>query len=156
MNSIARLLPVLVLAALGSATGASAQGLRFPWYPLVDPPEIGQLDRVPLCADAGLAGRVVDRFNEVERTYWNGQNTMVALAGMVQNGFHPARDDKVARRWCRGTALFADGVRRPIVLELSADTGFVGIGYGLSYCVQGLDRHFAYAPSCRVLRHREF
>lgn len=156
MIRVAHLVVALLLAVFAASGPASAQGFRFPWYPLVDDPRVGQLDRIPTCADAGLASRVVDQFNDVERTYWQGRNTMTALAGMLENGFHPARDDKVARRWCRGVALFADGARREIVLELSADTGFVGIGYGLAYCVQGLDRHFTYAPNCRVLRHREF
>lgn len=156
MIRIAHLFALVLVAAFAAPLPASAQGIRFPWYPLVDNPDIGQLHRIPLCADPGLAGRVVNQFNDVERTYWNGQHTLVSLAGMFENGFHPARDDKVARRWCRGIALFADGAQRQIVLELSADTGFVGIGYGLAYCIQGLDRHWTYAPNCRVLRHREF
>jgi hypothetical protein len=139
----------LALAAMASLPGC---GL----YTLADNPEIGQLDRIPTCGDPSLAIRVIDRFNEVERTYWNGVNTMTGVENLTQRGFHPARDDKVARRWCEGTALFADGARRRMALELSADTNFVGIGPGLAYCVVGLDRHFTYAPNCRVLRHREF
>jgi hypothetical protein len=145
----------LQLAAAALALLVSQHALAF-WYPLAHDPETGSLARIPECADRALAGAVIGRFNQTESMYSNGRHTMTAIAGMRQTDFHPMRDDKVARRWCQGTALFADGARRRLVLELGSNTGHLGLTYGLTYCVDGLDRLMAHAPNCRVLRHREF
>ena len=39
-----------------------------------------------------------------------------------------------------------------MIYNIGEDLGIIGYGYGVEWCVVGLDREFAYAPSCRVLR----
>lgn len=146
------MLRALILAV--SVLAAAPALAFFPWYPLVDDPNVGSLERIPACETMGP--ELAARFNEVEQTYWNGRHTIVAVEALHQSGVRPQRDDLIARRWCRGTAIFADGTRRGVTLELASNAGFVGLTYSLVYCIQGLDRHWTYAPNCRVLRQREF
>lgn len=147
----ARLALGLVLAA-AAATPAAA----FFWGPLMNDPNTGSLERIPPCASAEVGGTLVGRFNQTEATYWNGRHTMIEVRGLRETGVRPQRDDLVARRWCEGTALFTDGARRRVVAELSSNTRWLGLTWGVSLCVDGLDRHMTYAPACRVLRQREF
>lgn len=153
-----RMLFVLLVAATAVAGSASAQGWPqgFPWYPLLDDPRLGALERMPPCTERALGERIVGRFNGVEETYWGGRIVMRDVHGLREVATRDRTEALVARRWCLGTAVFADGARRRIVVELGANTGHLGVGYGLSYCIHGLDRHMTYAPACRVLRRREY
>lgn len=149
-------LAVFLFAAFVVVLPGRAEAM-LPWYyPLLDQPRLGALERIPACGDADMHRQVIDQFNDTENTYWNGRQRMTAITHLRPEGLHPRRDGKIARRWCGGTATFADGRRRRVVVELAADAGFVGVGYGLAYCVVGLPRSWAYQPHCRVLRHREF
>jgi len=153
-----RTLTAALLFVAATISGAAAQGWPqgFPWYPLLDDPRLGALERTPPCTDQALADRIVGRFNAVEETYWGGRIAMRDVVALREVATRDRTEALVARRWCHGTAVFADGVRRRIVVELGANTGHLGVGYGLSYCIHGLDRHWTYAPACRVLRRREY
>jgi hypothetical protein len=149
-------LATLVLVALVFLLPGRAEAM-LPWYyPLLDQPRLGALERIPVCTDGDMLARVVEQFNETENTYWNGRQRMTGIVHARGQGLHPRRDGKIARRWCGGTATFADGRQRRVVIELAADAGFVGVGYGLAFCVVGLPRSWTFQPACRVLRHREF
>jgi hypothetical protein len=58
----------------------------------------------------------------------------------------------IPRRFCSGTALVSDGVKHPIYYSIAEDTGFVGVGWDVEFCVVGFDRNFAYGPNCRAAR----
>ena len=45
-----------------------------------------------------------------------------------------------------------DGVRRAVHYAIVEDAGFIGAGWGVEWCVVGLDRNWAYHPSCRMAR----
>jgi hypothetical protein len=43
----------------------------------------------------------------------------------------------------------SDGVRRRIDFSVREDQSFIGLSWGTEWCIDGLDRHYAYAPNCK-------
>ena len=48
--------------------------------------------------------------------------------------------------------MMSDQKERTIIYEIQEDTGIIGWGWGVQWCVVGLDRNSAYSPACSVLR----
>ena len=48
--------------------------------------------------------------------------------------------------------MVSDGKRRQINYSIIEDGGLLGVGYGVEWCVVGLDRNWAYNPRCRWAR----
>ncbi len=119
-------------------------------------PSNGLLSDLPLCRDIKLWDDVRSKYNGIERDYRTTGVLMDEVLDVQQAGAHVKYDGKVARGWCEGKALFSDQIVRRVVVELGSGQGFAGTDYSLSVCVDGLDRHKAYAPHCRALRRREF
>lgn len=46
----------------------------------------------------------------------------------------------------------SDGVRRAVHYAIIEDTGYLGVSWGVQWCVVGLDRNWAYHPACRMAR----
>ena len=46
--------------------------------------------------------------------------------------------------------LGMDGKKRTIHFWIGEDTGMIGMTYGVEWCVVGLDRNWAYNPSCKM------
>jgi len=60
--------------------------------------------------------------------------------------------DYIPRRFCTGTAILSDGVKRRIDYSVREGLGLIGVTWGVDYCVLGLDRNWAYAPACQMAR----
>jgi hypothetical protein len=153
-----RSLSVLLLAAgLGMATtpadarnGNPAERRIFPYDA-----------QVPRCDDQGVIGRIQQRFNDREATYYRGLR-ITGVDRVRQTAFRPNGRDFIPRRHCQARATTSDGRRRHLSYVLAEDAGIsgwhgsIGVlrigwptgGYGLEWCVAGLDRHFTYAPGC--------
>lgn len=149
-------LAALIVAGAGLMAAPAHADFRYPWYPLVNDPRTGTLDNIPPCSAEEVQAKVVDAFNETETRFWGGHIEMTGVIGLTERGSLPRGDDKLARRWCQGTAVFRDGERRRIVLELLPNIETLGLRYALSYCIEGLDREWAYQPNCRVLAPKPF
>ncbi len=54
-----------------------------------------------------------------------------------------------SRRYCNGTAVINGGARHPLFYSIAEDTDIDGFGWGINFCVDGLDRNGAYNPHCR-------
>jgi hypothetical protein len=121
--------------------------------------------QVPRCDDAGVIGRIVQRFNDREATYYNGLK-LAAVDRVRQAGFRSNGRDFIPRRYCQARATTSDGRHRHLGYVLAEDAGIsgwqgsIGVlrigwptgGYGLEWCVSGLDRHLTYAPGCVMTR----
>jgi hypothetical protein len=117
--------------------------------------------QVPRCDDAGVIGRITQRFNDREATYYQGLR-LSGVDRVRQTGFRSNGRDFIPRRYCQARVLTSDGRRRHLFYVLAEDAGIsgwhgsIGVlrigwptgGYGLEWCVAGLDRHLAYAPGC--------
>jgi hypothetical protein len=58
----------------------------------------------------------------------------------------------IPRRYCVARALDADSRPRTVIYDVEESLGVIGWGYGVEWCVVGLDRNLAYAPACSALR----
>jgi hypothetical protein len=58
--------------------------------------------------------------------------------------------DTIPRRFCTGTVVVSDGVKRRVNYSIIEDGGMIGGTWGVEWCVLGLDRNWAYNPQCRM------
>lgn len=137
----------IVVAALGSpARGASFLEKNF-W---LEGPRYEAA--VPTCDDPAALGNIQARFSEKEGTYWNSALKIVDFLRVREVAFRPWAVDTIPRRFCSGTVLTSDGVKRRVDFLIGEDTGMIGAGWGVTWCVAGLDRNWTYNPSCRMAR----
>lgn len=60
--------------------------------------------------------------------------------------------DFIPRRYCTGKVITSDGMRRRIDYSVREDLAIIGSNWGVEWCVQGLDRNWAYQPDCKMAR----
>lgn len=105
---------------------------------------------VPACDDPAALGNIQARFSAKEGTYWNSALKIVDFLSVREVAMRPWAVDTIPRRFCRGTVLTSDGVKRRVNFFIGEDTGMIGGGWGVTWCVVGLDRNWAYNPACRM------
>jgi hypothetical protein len=66
--------------------------------------------------------------------------------------FRPWAEGTIPRRFCSGKVLVSDGRWRPVYYSIIEDSGMIGWKWGVEWCVVGLDRNWAYNPSCKMAR----
>jgi len=144
MKSLA--VAIVVLMALAGA--ARAQGYSTPAeqrYSAYDA-------QLPACDDPGVLGRISDRFGQKESEFWNSSLQIGGYDRVRQIGFRANGLGYIPRRYCLARAQFGDLRPRTVVYQIEEDLGIIGWGYGVEWCVIGLDRNLAYAPGCQALR----
>lgn len=106
--------------------------------------------RVANC-EAAL-GTITSQFHEKESTYWNSALQITAYGQVHETAFRPWQSDNIPRRFCSADAMLSDGKLRTVYYSIIEDGGFAGYGQGVQWCVTGLDRNWAYNPSCAAAR----
>jgi hypothetical protein len=137
---------VLLLACAAPAVAASLFELNFglsgPRYDAI----------VPLCDDPGVLGQISAKFAEKESVYWTSNLEILAVDRIRESAFRPWASQAIPRRFCSGVARISDGSKRAIHYSVNETGGWLGAGWGIEWCVVGLDRNWAYNPSCRMAR----
>jgi hypothetical protein len=105
---------------------------------------------LPAC-DAAL-DTIASRFAEKEGQFWNSPLTIVGFEKVRETAFRPWAPQTVPRRFCSGIALISDGSKHPVSFYIGEDSGFIGATWGVTWCVSGLDRNWAYNPHCKMAR----
>ena len=133
-----------------------------PWSPLLAlEPRLGDVPpaetriwphsgELPGCDQSLVLAQIQRDFFEREQGYWNSALSLDAFDGVREIGFRTNGLSYIPRRYCEAQAQFNDGVRRKVVYQIGEDLGFIGVGWGVNWCVDGLDRNLAYAPHCRA------
>jgi hypothetical protein len=146
-----RIIVTLIFAALALACAAEARAAGFfeknfwlsgPRYDAV----------VPLCDNGWVQSKIRSRFSHKEGKFWNSELTIVGFEDIRETTFNPWRHGSIPRRFCRAVALVSDGIRRPVYYSIAEDLGEIGFKWGVEWCVDGLDRNWAYAPRCRMAK----
>ena len=106
--------------------------------------------KVPLCEEAWPLEAIQGRFAQRERRFWESRLEIVGFEKVREVAFRPWVADAIPRRFCSAVAVVSDGVKRPIYYSIGEDTGMIGAFWGVEWCVVGLDRNWAYNPSCRM------
>jgi hypothetical protein len=107
---------------------------------------------MPPCDFPPALDRIIGNFRSKEATFWHSDLAIVGIENIRQTAVLAWAAQSIPRRFCSGTALINDGVRHPIYYSIGEDTGMIGMDFGVSFCVVGLDRNWAYGPACRAAR----
>jgi hypothetical protein len=110
---------------------------------------------VPLCDDPGVLGQISSKFAHKESEYWASNLEILGIDRIHQaSSFRPwtGAPQAIPRRFCSGLARTSDGARHAIHYSILENTGWLGVGWGVEWCVVGLDRDWAYNPACRMAR----
>jgi hypothetical protein len=104
---------------------------------------------LPACADPAVLGDIASSFSTKERRFWNSDLKILGFEQVREVAWRPWGLDYIPRRFCTGTAIVSDGYRHKVNFSIREDLGFIGIGWDTDSCVDGFDRHYAYAPHCK-------
>ncbi|MGD0561522.1 MAG: hypothetical protein ABSA66_00400 [Roseiarcus sp.] len=140
------LLCLAALLALGA--GAHAGGIVVP----AEQRYSAYSAELPPCDDPGVLARITDRFAQRESGYWNSPLQIAGYDRIREIGFRSNGLGYIPRRYCVARALDADSRPRTVIYDVEESLGVIGWGYGVEWCVVGLDRNLAYAPACSALR----
>jgi hypothetical protein len=103
---------------------------------------------VPAC-EYGLP-QISAHFSQKEGRFWNSALQIVSYEYVREIAFQPWAAQNIPRRYCTATARISDGSKRTVRYSIGEDTGMIGASWGVTWCVVGLDRNWAYAPHCRM------
>jgi hypothetical protein len=104
---------------------------------------------LPACEDASVLNDVASSFETKERRFWNSELKILSFERVQQVAWRPWGLDYIPRRYCTGTVIVSDGYRHKVNFSIREDLGFIGVGWDTDSCVDGFDRHYAYAPHCK-------
>jgi len=135
-------------ALLGMTVAAQAGGIVVPAEQRYSP-FAGVL---PACDDAGVLGTITGRFSGKEATFWNSSLSIDSFDKVHEIGFRSNGLGYIPRRYCVAQAHTNDNRERTVIYQIQDRLGWIGIGYGVEWCVVGTDHNFAYAPACSSLR----
>jgi hypothetical protein len=135
-----------LLAAMPAGPAAAANLLELNYW-LSGPRYDGVL---PPC-EAAL-GKITSRFAEKEGTFWNSALTIEGFENVRETAFRSWAVNAIPRRFCSAVALVSDGRRHPVHFAIGEDSGFLGVTWGVEWCIVGLDRNMAYSPACKMAR----
>jgi hypothetical protein len=107
---------------------------------------------LPPCDSEAALSKISSRFAQKEGTFWNSSLTIQGFEKVRETAFRSWAVDSIPRRFCSAIALVSDGLRHPIHYSIGEDTGIIGATWGVEWCVVGLDRNWAFNPSCKMAR----
>lgn len=107
---------------------------------------------LPPCGFPKVFDRIAWHFYERETQYWESRMTIAGFEHPKEIAMEPWGLEYVPRRFCRADVWTSDGVKRDIYYSIAEGLGEAGIGWGVDWCIVGLDRNLAYAPRCQMAR----
>ena len=137
-----------ILGALTTVPASAANWLELNFW-LSGPRYDGAL---PECSAYAALDTISLTFAQKEGRFWNSALTDRGLRGHPRDRLRPWAPNTIPRRFCSAVALVSDGLKHPIHYSIGESTGMIGAGYGVEWCVVGLDRNWAYNPSCKMAR----
>ena len=99
-----------------------------------------------------MLARISGRFAQRESGYWGSSSRIAGYDRVQEIGLRSNGLGYIPRRYCVARALGDDSRPRTVVYQIEESLGIIGWGYGVQWCVVGLDRNLAYAPACSALR----
>jgi len=103
---------------------------------------------LPACDDSGVLGFIQDRFHQTQAEYWSSGLEIVSYDRVRELGYRTNGLDYIPRRYCGAEALMNDQKPRAVAYWIGEGMGIIGTGWGVEWCVVGLDHNYADAPNC--------
>lgn len=150
MNRISRgLIAGLVMGQLALAADIAAARPMTP----AEKRDVWVSTDMPACDSPFVLGKITSKFGRREGRYWKSGLAIEGFDRIVETGYRTNGLDYLARRYCTGRVVLNDGKARKVTYAIAGDMGWLGvIGFGVEWCVEGLDRNFAYGGECRAAR----
>jgi hypothetical protein len=142
-----RIVLVAAVGGLGLIVPAQAANFLEKNFWLSGPNYSGDL---PPC-EAGL-GIIASRFAQKEGRFWNSALQILQFDEVRETAYRPWAYGTIPRRFCSAVAYVSDGLKHRVDYWIGEDTGMIGGGWGVEWCVVGLDRNWAYNPRCKMAR----
>lgn len=136
-----------VLGVLAFTPAAEAANIIERGVYLTGPRYDGEMGQ---CGDALHAIR--SQFAKKEGKFWNSSLEITGFADVHETAFRAWAANSIPRRFCTASAMLSDGRPRQVHYSIIEDGGFAGFGSGVEWCVVGLDRNWAYNPSCKAAK----
>jgi hypothetical protein len=108
--------------------------------------------QLPNCGDPGVMERIQSRFHDRESEFWKSGLSITGFNEIREIGMRSNGLDYIPRRYCVALAHFNDQSARRVSYSIVEGQGIIGLGYGVDWCVSGLDRNYADAPNCQLER----
>ncbi|HTZ02425.1 MAG TPA: hypothetical protein VMC05_08840 [Xanthobacteraceae bacterium] len=105
---------------------------------------------LPSCDYHPALDRIITDFRSKEFRFWNSELRIVGFEDVHELATMTWAAQSIPRRFCGGTAVINDQTKHTIYYSIAEDTGMIGIDWGVTFCVVGLDRNLAYGPRCRA------
>lgn len=137
----------VALSCLSCLTGAAAEP-RLADTPPAEQRALGYSGDLPACDDGYVLAQIRWGFYDRERDYWKSDLDILSFETMRETGYRTHGASFIPRRYCEARAEFNDGARRKVTYAIGEGLGFLGLGSGVEWCVEGLDRDLAHAPDC--------
>ena len=134
------------VSALATGQAAAANWVEQNFY--LQGPNYGGV--LPPCDEPAALGKISSRFSDKESIHWNSPLAITGYEHVHEVAFRPWAANTIPRRYCAATVYISDGSRRPLFYSIGEDTGMIGMTWGVEWCVVGLDRNWAYNPSCKL------
>jgi hypothetical protein len=138
----------VTMAAMSTAPAAAASLFELNFW-LSGPRYDGKL---PSCDAPAALDNISHRFAQKEGRFWNSDLTIAGFEKIRETAFRSWAPNTIPRRFCSALALVSDGRKHPIHYSIGESTGMIGGGWGVEWCVLGLDRNWAYNPGCKMAR----
>jgi hypothetical protein len=147
----------LAVASMGAAfAGPLATVFGEPNADKMDPrpdgPWRGYTGVLPACDDGKVLRRITWAFAEREKLYWEPVLSLQAFEIPHEVAYMPWGNEFIPRRYCRTNVLVSDGKKRPLWYSIGEGLGEASIGWGVEWCVTGLDYNRSFAPACKMAR----
>src|SRR5262249_14819554 len=107
---------------------------------------------VPLCDERGPLDKIGARFASKEGRVWDSALPIVGFERIREVAWEPWSSGTIPRRYCTGSVLVSDGKWHQINYSIIEDGAMISAGYGVEWCVVGLDRDWTNNPNCRAAR----
>jgi hypothetical protein len=158
---------VLGLAGLSAFSSAFAEGRP---QVLAENRYLPWTGEVPACDSPWVQGRIQSRFYESESEFWGSGLEFTGFDGFREIGFRSNGPDYIPRRYCTARGHLNDGKVRKVTYWIAEDLGFAGgdfmgglfalfdqrtsiiNNWGVTFCVDGLDRSCTYGRGCEAAR----
>lgn len=107
---------------------------------------------LPACHDPSVVASVRGNFAATEREYWSSPLELSDFHRPREIGFEPWGADFIPRRFCQAGVVTNDGRKRRVDYSIREGQSFGSFSWGVEWCVTGIDRHYSYAPRCKMAR----
>lgn len=107
---------------------------------------------LPPCGNPDVLSTISDRFAQTESEYWHSNLAILTYDRVRSIGIRPWGLDHIPRTFCMARAVLSDHSVHEVSYSVGEDLGFSGFDDGVTWCVSGLDREYAYAPNCKDAR----